>query len=153
MMSNNERNRLLRDMHTSEGARFGTSAPYAIESGIVIEKVGFGDVPLAYVMIACRYEHTSALVPIARQYVFEWLQEQGILNDVVEFTPGVARQRERHRFMDANEASPTCGRYRYGALSRFGFEIKAAGITYFAWTGRRGKAKPDPLGLGAPQAQ
>ena len=69
-----------------------TDAPFQM-SDLQIEKVGFAEIPVVFVTVACPAKAISAIVPVARQFVFRELEAAGIENEIVEFTPMVQEQR------------------------------------------------------------
>ena len=99
-----------------------------------IEKIGFAEVPLVFVMVACPSNAITAMVPVARQFIFRELATAGIENEILEFTPTVETTR-RVKFVDCNEHSPTKGKNKMGRLHRFAFEIKPPFVGYFQWGG------------------
>ena len=124
---------LLRDAAASLCSDWLTDAPFQM-SELRIEKVGFAEIPVVFVMAACPPKAVPAMVPVVRQFVFRELESAGIENGIVEFTPSVQEQR-RLRFVDCNEHSPTKGRNKVGRLYRFAFEIKRRFTGYFQWEG------------------
>ena len=110
-----------------------TDAPFQM-SDLQIEKVGFAEIPVVFVTVACPAKAISAIVPVARQFVFRELEAAGIENEIVEFTPRVQEQR-RGRFVDCNEHSRTKGKNKVGRFYRFSFEIKRPFVGYFQWSG------------------
>jgi len=122
----------LREMASSDYFTFGTSAPYAM-GDVVIEKVGFGSIP----MVNCREQDIRALVPVVRQKVFRFLAAAGVPDTVLQFSPRVGEIRRRERFVDENPSSPSRGKNKFGACSRFSFEIVPSGLGYFefGWRG------------------
>ncbi len=99
-----------------------------------IEKVGFAEIPVAFVTVACPSKAISAIVPVVRQFVFRELEAAGIENEILAFIPTVQDER-RVRFVDCNEHSPTKGKNKMGRIYRFAFEIKPPFVGYFQWGG------------------
>jgi hypothetical protein len=124
---------LLRGTAASLCGDLLTDAPFQM-SDLQIEKVGFAEIPVVFVTVACPAKAISAIVPVARQFIFRELEAAGIENEIVEFTPTVQEQR-RGRFVDCNEHSPTKGKNKVGRFYRFAFEIKRPFIGYFQWEG------------------
>ncbi len=110
-----------------------TDAPYQM-GDLQIEKVGFAEIPVVFVTVACPARAILAIVPVARQFIFRELEAAGIDNEIVEFTPMVQEQR-RGRFVDCNEHSPTKGTLKVGRFYRLSFEIKRPFVGYFQWSG------------------
>lgn len=123
----------LRDTAASLACDLLTDAPFQM-SDLQIEKVGFAEIPVAFVTVACPAKAISALVPVVRQFVFRELAAAGIDNEIVEFTPRV-ESKCRRRFVDCNEHSPTKGKNKMGRVYRFSFEIKPPFVGYFLWGG------------------
>jgi hypothetical protein len=130
---NRQDEQLLRDTAASLCSDWLTTVPFQI-SDVRVEKVGFADVPLVFVMVACPPIAIAAIVPVVRQFIFRELAGAGIENEIVEFTPTVQEQK-RLRFVDCNEHSPTKGKNKMGRLYRFAFEIKRPFVGYFQWGG------------------
>ena len=128
---------LLRKMHASMGVQFGTTAPFQIIGEVYVRKIGFADIPVVGVDIACKPEVMTALVPIARQLVYRELETMGIPNEAVEFQAGVQSEGRRRRFTDCNESSPTLGSTKMGQLYRFRFDIRPEHVKTFKfdWAG------------------
>ena len=124
---------ILRDTAASLSCDLLTDAPYQM-SDLIIEKVGFAEIPVAYVNVACPPKAIPALVPVIRQFVFRELAAAGIENEILAFTPTVQDQ-ARRKFVDCNEHSPTKGKNRVGRIYRFAFEIKPPFAGYFLWGG------------------
>ena len=124
---------LMRDTAASLCCDMLTDAPYQM-GDLRIEKVGFAEIPVVFVTVACPREAISAIVPVARQFIFRELAAAGIENEIVEFTPTVSTER-RVRFTDCNEHSPTKGKNKMGCFCRFAFEIKRPFVGYFQWGG------------------
>ncbi len=129
---NNEQ--LLRDSAASLFSDWLTNAPFQMGE-LQIEKVGFAEIPVVFVTVACPPKAISTLVPVVRQFVYRELEAAGIENEIVEFVPRVQDQGRRHRFVDCNEHSPTKGKNKMGYIYRFAFEIKRPFVGYFQWGG------------------
>lgn len=129
----NRMEQLLRGAAASLCSDWLTDAPFQM-SRLRVEKVGYAEIPVVFVMVACSPKAISAMVPVARQFVFRELEAAGIENEILEFTPSVQEQK-RLRFVDCNEHSPTKGKNKMGRLHRFGFEIKRPFVGYFQWDG------------------
>ncbi len=123
----------LRDTAASFACDLLTDAPFQM-SDLQIEKLGFAEIPVAFVTVACPAKAISALVPVVRQFVFRELAAAGIDNEIVEFTPRV-ESKCRRRFIDCNEHSPTKGKNKMGRIYRFSFEIRPPFVGYFLWGG------------------
>ncbi len=110
---------------------------------VKVEKVGFGDLPLVYLMVTHPAE-TGAMVPIARQVVYMALEAAGIPSECIEMTPTV-QSGKRRKFTDQNPSSASHGKNKFGIVQRFGFAIKQPAnrrnvfMDYFEWDGRYGK--------------
>ena len=104
---------LLRDMAASLCCDMLTDAPFQMGE-LQIEKVGFAEIPVAFVIVACPPKAVSAIVPVARQFIYRELAATGVENEILAFTPTVQEQR-RVRFVDCNEHSPSKGREQNGA--------------------------------------
>lgn len=124
---------VLRDMAASLCADWLTNAPFQLGE-LRIEKVGFAEIPVAFVMVACSPKAITAMVPVVRQFIFREMEAAGIENEILEFTPSVQDQKGV-RFVDCNEHSPTKGKNKVGRLYRFTFEIKRPFVGYFEWSG------------------
>ena len=124
---------LLRDAAASLCCDLLTNAPFQMGE-LQIEKVGFAKIPVAFVTIACPPKAVSAIVPVARQFIFRELEAAGIENEILVFTPTVQEQR-RVRFVDCNEHSPTKGKNKMGRFYHFAFEIKRPFVGHFQWSG------------------
>ena len=99
-----------------------------------IEKVGFAEIPVAFVTVACPPKAISSIVPVVRQFVYRELEAAGIENEILAFTPIVQDQR-RVKFVDCNEHSRSKGKNKMGIFYRFAFEIKLPFAGYFLWGG------------------
>ncbi len=112
---------IARTMHRSLAITFGTTAPYAFGS-IRLERTGFASIPRLIVPVT-----TPALdvcIPLCRQRAFAYLAERGVSDEHLAFTPVVGGSSYRRRlFTDENEASPTCGKRKYGHQYDVGFEM------------------------------
>jgi hypothetical protein len=124
---------VLRDSAASLASDWLTEAPFQM-SGLRIEKVGFAEIPVVFVMVACPPNAIPTMVPVVRQFVFRELEAAGIENEILEFRPGV-EERKRLRFVDCNEHSQSKGKNKVGQLYRFSFEIKRPFLDYFQWGG------------------
>jgi hypothetical protein len=129
----NQIEQLLRGAAASLASDWLTDAPFQM-SRLRIEKIGFAEIPLVFVMVACPSKAITAMVPVVRQFIFRELEAAGIENEILEFTPGVQEQK-RFRFTDCNEHSPSKGKNKVGRLYRFAFEIKRPFVGYFRWDG------------------
>jgi hypothetical protein len=87
---------LLRDTSASLCCDWLTSVPFEM-SELRIEKVGFAEIPLVFVMVACPEKAIAAMVPVVRQFVFRELAAAGIENEVVGYIPTVQDQGRRRR--------------------------------------------------------
>jgi len=125
---------LLRESAASLGSDWLTESPFQM-SELRIEKVGFAQIPVAFVMVVCPPKAITAMVPVVRQFIFRELEAAGIENEILEFTPTVQDQGRRRRFVDCNEHSPTKGKNKVGRLYRFAFEIKRPFVGLFQWGG------------------
>ena len=133
---------LLRDAAASLASDWLTDSPFQM-SELRVEKVGFAEIPVVFVMVACPPKAVQAMVPVVRQFVFRELEAAGIENEILEFPPSVQEQR-RLRFVDCNEHSPTKGKNKMGQLYRFAFEIKRPFLGYFQWDGFCGRVGQIP---------
>ena len=133
MMMDKQAEQLLRDTAASLCCDMLCDAPFQMGE-LQIEKVGFAEIPVAVVTIACPPKAIAAIVPVARQFIFRELEVAGIENEILAFTPTVEEQR-RVRFVDCNEHSPTKGKNKMGRYYRFTFEIKRPFLGYFQWSG------------------
>lgn len=124
---------LLRDSAASLCCDLLTDAPFQM-GDLQIEKVGFAEIPVVFVTIACTPKAIPSIVPVARQFVFRELAAAGIENEIVAFTPTVQDQR-RVKFVDCNEHSRSKGKNKMGSFYRFSFEIKPPFVGYFLWGG------------------
>jgi hypothetical protein len=132
---------LARDVAASLACDLLTNAPFQM-GGLQIEKVGFAEIPVAFVIVICSPKAISAVVPVVRQFVFRELTAADIDNEILEFKPTVQDQDRRRRFVDCNEHSPTKGKNKMGRAYRFAFEIRPPFVGYFLWGGfckREGK--------------
>jgi hypothetical protein len=124
---------ILRDTAASLCCDLLTDAPFQMGE-LQIEKVGFAEIPVVFVTIACPPKTIPSIVPVARQFIFRELEVAGIENGILEFTPSVQEQR-RGKFVDCNSHSPTKGKNKMGIIYRFAFEIKRPFVGYFQWGG------------------
>jgi hypothetical protein len=124
---------LVRDMAASLASDWLTATPFQMGE-LRIEKVGFAEVPVAFVIVACPANSITPMVPVVRQFVFRELESAKIDNEIVEITPTVQFGR-RVKFVDCNEHSPTKGKNKMGRLHRFAFKIKPQFVGYFQWEG------------------
>lgn len=131
-------NDFLKKLHANPAISWRTHAPFAL-SEVFFERIGFADIPVCSVEVACK--ERSGMVPIVRQFVYHELISTGLSEDAVQFTPSVCIQRQRHKFLDLNESSPTKGKNKMGMLCRFDFEIEKDYLGCFEWKGRRGQIK------------
>ncbi len=128
------REQFMRDVAASLACDLLTTAPLQM-GDLQIEKVGFAEIPVAFVTVVCSPKSLSAVVPVVRQYVFRELAAAGIENGILEFRPTVQDQDRRRRFVDCNEHSQTKGKNKIGRSYRFAFEIKPPFVGYFLWGG------------------
>jgi hypothetical protein len=132
----NDMEKVLRQLATSSGVRIGTNAPFCLGS-IFVRKIGFGDIPVVGMTVYCRPQDTRNLTPIARSFVYVELENAGIPNEAVEFTPSLGVNPERGNrqvmFVDINESSPTKGKRKRGKQYEFHFEIKKDWVKRFVW--------------------
>jgi hypothetical protein len=124
---------LLRDTVASLCADWLTEAPFQLGE-LQIEKVGFAEIPVVFVNVACPAKAIRAMVPVVRQLIYRELESAGIENEIVEFTPTVQDQ-GRRKFVDCNERSPSKGKNIMGRLYRFAFAIKPPFMGFFLWGG------------------
>lgn len=124
---------LVRNAAASLGSDWLTDMPFQMGE-LRIEKVGFAEIPVAFVTVACPAKAITAMVPVVWQFVFRELEAADIENEIVEFTPNVEAQ-GRRKFVDCNEHSPTKGKNKVGRLYRFAFEIKPPFMGFFFWGG------------------
>lgn len=125
---------LVRDLSASLACDWHTTLPFQMGE-LRIEKVGFAEIPVVFVMVTCPEKAVSAMVPVVRQFVYRELAAAGIENEVVGYIPTVQDQGKRRRFVDCNEHSPTKGKNKVGRLYRFAFEIKPPFLGFFYWGG------------------
>ena len=124
---------LLRDTTASLCSDWLNTVPFQM-GDLRVEKVGFAEIPVVYVMVICPPKAITAMVPVVRQFVFRELEIAGIENEILEFIPTVQGQ-GRHKFVDCNEHSPSLGKNKVGCLYRFAFVIKQPFVGYFQWGG------------------
>ena len=127
----------IREMAASKVITFGNSVPYAI-GAVRIERIGFADIPMCWLRVNCREADIGPMVPVVRQKLYRWLEENGVPNSALTFSPRVAAIRDRERFVDENESSPSCGKNKFGGSFRFSFEIRADRVKEFFEFGARG---------------
>lgn len=125
---------LARNLAASFCCDLLTNAPFQM-SDLQIEKVGFAEIPVAFVVVICSPRSLSEVVRVVRQFVFRELAAAGIDNEILEFRPTVQDQGRRRRFVDCNERSPTKGKNKVGRAYRFAFEIRPPFVGYFLWGG------------------
>ena len=126
---------LARDVAASFHSNWLTHAPFELGE-ITVKRVGFADIPVVQIAVACKPDAISALTPMVRQVVFRELVGAGIPNEIVEFTPTVGSESERrYTFVDCNEHSETKGKRKHGKLYHWRFEIKRRFVGYFQWGG------------------
>ena len=128
-----DKEQLLRDTAASLCCDLLTDAPFQM-GDLQIEKVGFAEIPVAFVTVACTPKAIPSIVPVARQFIFRELEAAGIENEIVAFTPSVQGQRQG-KFVDCNEHSRSKGKNKMGIFYRFTFEIKRPFLGYFQWSG------------------
>jgi len=124
---------ILRDTSASLCCDWLTTVPFHMGE-LRIEKVGFAEIPVVFVTVACPPKAIRAMVPVVRQFIYRELAAAGIENEIVEFTPTVQEQR-RVQFVDCNSHSPTKGKNKMGRLYRFAFQIKPPFMGFFYWGG------------------
>ena len=124
---------LVRDSSASLVCDWLTTEPFQMGE-LRIEKVGFGKIPVVFVMVSCPPKAMRAMVPVVRQFIYRELAAAGIENEIVEFTPLVQDQ-GRKRFVDCNSHSPTKGKAKVGRSYRFALEIKPPFTGFFYWGG------------------
>ena len=90
-----EMDELLRGVAASLSCDWLTDAPFQM-SELRVEKVGFAQIPIVFVMVACPPKAIAAMVPVVRQFVFRELEAAGIENEILEFTPGVQEPGRLH---------------------------------------------------------
>jgi hypothetical protein len=125
---------LLRDTAASLASDWLTDSPFQMGE-LRVEKVGFAEIPVVFVMVVCPPKAITAMVPVVRQFIFRELAAAGIENEILEFTPTVQDQGPRRRFVDCNEHSPSKGKNKVGRVYRFAFEIKPPFMGFFYWGG------------------
>ena len=130
----NKSEQVLRDVFASLCLDWLTKVPFQMGE-LRIEKVGFAEIPVVFVMVSCPQRAIKALVPVVKQFIYRELESAGIENEILEFVPTVQEQRRRHRFVDCNEHSPTKGKNKMGRSYRFAFEIKPPFLGFFQWGG------------------
>jgi hypothetical protein len=124
---------LLRGMTASLDCDFRSKSPYQM-GDVRIEKVGFGETPIVFVIMACPPNSAKAKVLMVRQFIFRELAAAGIGNEILEFDPTIQVGR-RVRFIDCNSHSRTKGKKMIGRLYRFAFRIKPPFMGVFSWGG------------------
>lgn len=124
---------MLRGMAASLDCDFRAKSPYQM-GDVRVEKVGFAEIPVVFVLVACQPKAIKAMRSVVRQFIFRELDAANIENDILEFTPTVQVGR-KIRFVDCNENSPTKGKKKVGLLYRFAFEIKPPFMGFFNWGG------------------
>ena len=120
---------LMRDTAASLCCDMLTDAPYQM-GDLRIEKVGFAEIPVVFVTVACPREAISAIVPVARQFIFRELAAAGIENEIVELRPRLA-QNDGSGLQIVTNTAPPRGRTRWAAFVVFAFEIKRPFLGYF----------------------
>lgn len=133
--------RMMRRLAVTDTVRFGTSAPFHL-GAFFVKRIGFANIPVVGMVVACRPQDASAVVPIVRSFVYTELEGAGISNEAVEFVPTRGQTERGGRqtlFVDTNESSPTKGKNKRGQLYEFRFEIKKEFIQRFVWDTWRGK--------------
>jgi len=134
-----ESEELAREVAASLHSDWLTHAPFEL-GAITVKKVGFADIPVVEIAVACKPDALSALTPVVRQVVFRELEGAGIPNEIVEFKPTVGSESERRfTFIDCNEHSPTKGKRKHGRLYHWRFHVKPKFLGYFEWDGRSGR--------------
>lgn len=123
----------LREMAVSLASDLLTNVPFQM-GDLQIEKVGFADIPMVFVIMACPSSAISVMVAIVRQFVFRELEAAGITNEALEFKPTIERLRRR-QFIDCNERSATKGKNKIGRVHRVAFTIRPQFVGYFEWGG------------------
>jgi hypothetical protein len=130
---------VMRGVSASMHIDFGTNAPMSI-SEVSFKKIGFGDIPVACIVITTPGS-TKSMVMIARQWVYRELETCGVSNEVVEFAPTVNNNGRRVKFIDANQRSESHGKYKMGSVMRFHFEIKKESLYLFEFKDGKGNIK------------
>lgn len=115
--------KLGRVMAASQGIRFGTSVPFAMGSMVRMRRIGFADLPMAELTVTAAPQHTSALVPIVRQYLYRTLEANGIPSDAVAYSPSVGTASRASLFVDTNPSSASHGKRKRGNVMTFHFEF------------------------------
>jgi hypothetical protein len=126
----------LREMSASASISFSNTSPYAI-SEVMIERIGFADIPVCWLRVNCREADIGPMVPVVRQKLYRWLEANGVPNTALKFSPRVGEMRQRERFVDANPSSKSCGERKLAGSFRFMFEINASDLGFFEF-GKRG---------------
>lgn len=140
--------KILRHLAVAAAVHIGTSAPFNL-GNFFVKRIGFANIPVVGMVVACRPQDTSAVVPIVRSFVYTELEGAGIPNEAVEFIPTrgeTERGGRQTMFVDTNESSPTKGKNKRGQLYEFRFEIKKEFIQRFVWDTWRGKLPEHPGG-------
>jgi hypothetical protein len=131
----NDMEKVLRQLATASAVRIATEAPFCL-GRIFVKKIGFANIPIVGMTVYCHPRDTRALTPIARSFVYVELENAGIPNEAVEFTPSLGQGERGHRqvmFVDINESSATKGKRRRGQEYEFHFEIKKEWVQKFVW--------------------
>ena len=103
---------LVRDMAASLGSDWLTETPFQMGE-LRIEKVGFAEVPLVFVMVACPANAITAMVPVVRQFVFRELEAARIENRIVEITPYGGNDTAAQGLSIATNIAPRRGRTKW----------------------------------------
>ena len=130
-----ETEKLARSLAVSSDVNWSTNAPFEIVGDLIIKKEGFANIPRVGITIACK--DFRDLVTLSRQFVYREIEEAGIPNEALGFTPtiGTENRSKRYLFNDCNESSPTLGKRKYGFLYLFNFEINKEFVGRFEWGG------------------
>ena len=139
-MARSESEHLGREIAKSTAINWGTTAPFEIVGDLQIKRVGFADLHVVRIQIACKDEDLRAITPIARQIVYRELEAHGLESEILEFTPTVGcESSRRYKFTDCNESSPTKGKGKFGKLRHWTFEIKKEHYGHFEWDWKSGR--------------
>ena len=129
---------VLRAASASLAMDWCVNAPFQMGE-LQVERIGFANIPVVYVMVHCPPRAIGVIGPVVRQFVYRELATAGLQNEIVDFVPTVQSQNRRQRFVDCNEHSPTKGKNKMGGVYRFSFEIKQSCVGLFEWHGSYGR--------------
>ncbi len=147
-MARSEVENIIRELAKSSSISFGTTAPFAIE-GISVRRIGFASIPVVELGLHCKCQDFSAMVPIARQIVFRYLERNGLESEILMYTPTVSAGSTEKIFVDRNPNSPTNGSRKRGLHYSIHFEIKKLHVDHFDWlTFRNGAINSGPVKIG-----